>query len=100
MRDWLTERLIRDHPGLSASHPSGTSLAAALVAADRILPVLDGFDEIADGLHRDALAGLNAIAGPLLLTSRPQEYATAIDAANAVLAGAATVELDDLTSMI
>ncbi|HEY3607100.1 MAG TPA: TIR domain-containing protein, partial [Pseudonocardiaceae bacterium] len=47
---WLTSQLVRDHPGLAATGPDGSTLAAALVDADRILPVLDGFDEIAVGL--------------------------------------------------
>lgn len=96
LRDWLTDQLLRDHPGLAAPGPTGSSLAAALVEVGRILPVLDGFDEIADGLHRAALEALNATRMPLLLTSRPDEYATAVEAAD-VLTAAAGIELDDLT---
>jgi hypothetical protein len=96
LRDWLTEQLIRDHPGLAASGPGGASLARLLVDARRILPVLDGFDEIAVGLHGSALHALNATPTPLLLTSRPQEYAAAV-AATDVLTAAAGVELAELT---
>ncbi|MFF4225066.1 NACHT domain-containing protein [Streptomyces abikoensis] len=96
-RDWLTAQLIRDHPGLAGTAaPGGPSLAAALVEAGRVLPVLDGFDEIAGGLHRPALEALNATTLPLLLTSRPAEYATAV-AETDVLTSAAAVELTDLT---
>ncbi|MCC3774883.1 NACHT domain-containing protein [Streptomyces sp. UNOB3_S3] len=95
-RDWLTAQLIRDHPGLAGPVPGGPSLAAALVEAGRVLPVLDGFDEIAGGLHRPALEALNATTLPLLLTSRPAEYATAV-AETDVLTSAAAVELTDLT---
>ncbi|GAB1511582.1 helix-turn-helix domain-containing protein [Actinophytocola sp. KF-1] len=96
LRDWLTEQLLRDHPGLSAPGPDGSTLAAALVATDRILPVLDGFDEIAGGLHRAALEALNGTTLPLLLTSRPEEYAAAV-AGTDVLTAAAGVRLTDLT---
>ncbi|MBP5928940.1 NACHT domain-containing protein [Streptomyces sp. LBUM 1479] len=96
LRDWLTDQLLRDHPGLAAPGPTGSSLAAALVEAGRILPVLDGFDEIADRLRCAALEALNATRMPLLLTSRPDEYATAVAAAD-VLTAAAGIELDDLT---
>ncbi|MGW0708318.1 NACHT domain-containing protein [Streptomyces sp. NPDC002643] len=96
LRDWLTDQLLRDHRGLAAPGPTGSSLAAALVETGRILPVLDGFDEIADGLHCAALEALNATRMPLLLTSRPDEYATAVAAAD-VLTAAAGIELDDLT---
>ncbi|RKN64268.1 helix-turn-helix domain-containing protein [Streptomyces klenkii] len=95
-RDWLTVQLTRDHPGLAAPAPGGLSLAAALVETGRVLPVLDGFDEIAGGLHRPALEALNATTLPLLLTSRPAEYAAAV-AETDVLTSAAAVELADLT---
>ncbi|WXH37550.1 helix-turn-helix domain-containing protein [Streptomyces netropsis] len=95
-RDWLTRQLTRDHPGLAAPGPAGTSLAAALVESSRVLPVLDGFDEIAGGLRRPALEALNATALPLLLTSRPSEYAAAV-AETDVLTSAAAVNLTDLT---
>jgi transcriptional regulator with XRE-family HTH domain len=97
LRDWLTDQLLRDHPGLAAPGPDGSSLAAALVAADRILPVLDGFDEIARGLHRAALEALNKTTLPLLLTSRNEEYAAAV-AGTDVLTSAAGVRMTDLTA--
>ncbi|GAU65739.1 hypothetical protein SSP35_02_01060 [Streptomyces sp. NBRC 110611] len=95
-RDWLTAQLTRDHPGLAARGPGGSNLAAALVETGRVLPVLDGFDEIADGLRRPALEALNATTLPLLLTSRPSEYAAAV-AETDVLTSAAAVDLTDLT---
>ncbi|WP_328610730.1 helix-turn-helix domain-containing protein [Amycolatopsis sp. NBC_00345] len=96
LREWLTGRLVRDFPGLAAPGPGGSTLAAALVEADGILPVLDGFDEIADGLHRAALEALNTTTLPLLLTSRPAEYAAAVEGTD-VLTSAAGIELSDLT---
>ncbi|MFI7672988.1 helix-turn-helix domain-containing protein [Actinophytocola sp. NPDC049390] len=90
-RDWLANQLVRDHPGLAAG---GENLAADLVAAGHVLPVLDGFDELATGLHRTALDALNATTMPMVLTSRPGEYArVAADA----LTAAAAVRLVDLT---
>ncbi|MFJ8533156.1 NACHT domain-containing protein [Streptomyces sp. NPDC093591] len=96
LRDWLTARLTRDHPGYAAQGPDGQSLASALVESGRILPVLDGFDEMAAGLRRPALEALNATTLPLLLTSRPAEYAAAV-AETDVLTAAAAIELTDLT---
>jgi transcriptional regulator with XRE-family HTH domain len=96
LRDWLAEQLVRDHPGLAAPGPGRTNLATALVDAQRVLPVLDGFDEIADGLHRSALSALNATTLPLLMTSRGDEYRAAVDATD-VLTAAGAVELADLT---
>jgi transcriptional regulator with XRE-family HTH domain len=95
-RDWLAGQLVRDHPGLAAStHHGGSNLATLLVEAGRILPVLDGFDELAKGLHRAALDELNATTLPLLLTSRPGEYRSVAGADP--LTAAAAVRLTDLT---
>ncbi|TWV41860.1 helix-turn-helix domain-containing protein [Streptomyces misionensis] len=96
LRDWLTERLTSDHPGTAAPGPGRVSLASALVDSGRVLPVLDGFDEMADGLRRPALEALNATTLPLLLTSRPAEYAAAVEETD-VLTSAAPIELTDLT---
>jgi transcriptional regulator with XRE-family HTH domain len=96
LRDWLIGQLVRDHPGLAAPGPGGTTVAAALVEAGRIVPVLDGFDEIADGLHRPALEALNATTLPLVLTSRQDQYAAAV-AHTDVLTSAAAIELTDLS---
>ncbi|MFI8961883.1 helix-turn-helix domain-containing protein [Streptomyces sp. NPDC053493] len=97
LRDWLIGRLLRDHPHLARRGPGGATLAAALVDADLILPVLDGFDEIAEGLRRAALDALNATSTPLVLTSRRDEYAEAVRAARAPLVWAGGIELTDLT---
>lgn len=96
LRDWLTEQLLRDYPGTAARGLGRASLAAELVNSGRVLPVLDGFDEIADGLRRPALEALNATTLPLLLTSRPTEYAAAVNETD-VLTSAALIELTDLT---
>ncbi|ROP34847.1 hypothetical protein [Saccharothrix texasensis] len=69
--DWLIDRLVRDYAGLDATGPDGKSLAAALVEAGRVPPVLDGFDEIADGLHHAALDELNATATPWCSPAEP-----------------------------
>ena len=97
LREWLTGQLVRDYPGLAATGSDGSTLAAALVEGDRILPVLDGFDEIADGLHRSALEALNNYSSPLVLTSRRAEYADAVGGTD-VLTAAAAIELVDLTT--
>ncbi|MET7402816.1 helix-turn-helix domain-containing protein [Dactylosporangium sp. NPDC005572] len=95
LRDWLTGQLLRDYPHLVQSTRGGSTLAAALVDANRILPVLDGFDEIAGGLYGPALEQLNATSLQWLLTSRPKEYDEAV-AATGVVTRAAGVQLLDL----
>jgi transcriptional regulator with XRE-family HTH domain len=94
-RNWLASQLLRDYPGLAATGHDKSNLATTLVEADRILPVLDGFDELPKCLHRAALDALNATPMPLLLTSRRGEYA---DVAGAdPLTAAAAIWLEDLT---
>ena len=95
LREWLAGQLERDHPGLAADGPGNVTLAAALVDRDRILPVLDGFDEIAENLRPSALDKLSNTASSrmrLLLTSRRDQYEE-----TGVLAAAAAVELTDLS---
>ncbi|MET9597580.1 helix-turn-helix domain-containing protein [Streptomyces sp. NPDC006459] len=94
LRDWLIARLLRDHPNLDASAPGGSTLAAALVDAGWILPVLDGFDEMAPGLLGVALRELNTSALPLFLTSRTEQFAEAVGVE--VLRRTAGIELLDL----
>lgn len=94
-RDWLASQLVRDHPGLGTTTRGGSNLASQLIDAGRILPVLDGFDELASGLHRAALDALNATTLPLLLTSRPGEY-RGVAGTNALTAAAA-IRLTDLS---
>ncbi|MGB3444682.1 MAG: TIR domain-containing protein [Actinophytocola sp.] len=95
LREWLVDRLLRDHPGLAAPGPGGSTLATALVGADRILPVLDGFDEIAEGLRGTALRALGDAGLPFLMTSRTKEFVTAVERGD-VLSAAAVVEVTDL----
>ncbi|WP_407835243.1 helix-turn-helix domain-containing protein [Streptomyces sp. DSM 116496] len=96
LRAWMTERLLRDHPHLAA-RAAGTSMAGALIEADLVLPVLDGFDEMAEGLRARALERLNEFSSPLLLTSRREEFAEAVDTAGTPLIWATVIELADLT---
>src|SRR5262249_58195992 len=90
LRTWLAERLARDYPGLQRW---GLDQATSLVEAGLVLPILDGFDEIAKQRRPGAVAALNTVARPLVVTSRVDEYAAAV-AATGVLAGAPVVRLD------
>jgi serine/threonine protein kinase len=96
LHDWMRRQLVRDYNTLEAAAPDGGTLAAALVDNCFILPVLDGFDEIAPGLQGAALAALNNYTGSLLLTSRTAEYARAVRE-NDLLASAACIELTRLS---
>lgn len=98
LRDWLVHHLLRDYPelGVQAPAPSTSTLAAALLAAGWILPVLDGFDEIADRLQGAALNEFNASTLPFVVASRTGQFERAVGQARA-LHRATAIELDDLT---
>ncbi|MEW1912964.1 helix-turn-helix transcriptional regulator [Kitasatospora sp. NPDC085895] len=96
LRDWLIARLLRDYPHLARRVASGKTLAADLLDDDLVLPILDGFDELAEGLRAPALEALNLSRLPLVLTSRHAEFTAAVRTAHAPLAAAVVLELRDL----
>ncbi|WP_210783140.1 NACHT domain-containing NTPase [Micromonospora sp. H61] len=101
--DWIAERVAADTPSLARAvqAPDGTwrTLARDLVADGRIMPILDGLDEIAPAQHSAALAAIAASAGAgqkYVITSRTEPYEAAVKAAGS-LAHAAVVELQPLS---
>ncbi|HEV2778725.1 MAG TPA: NACHT domain-containing protein [Actinophytocola sp.] len=99
LRAWLVDQLIATYPILAERDSSGATVADQLLTTGRVLPVLDGFDEISEGLRVDAINAINLGLRPgdrLLLTSRPDEYAAAVRSGD-VLTAAAVVRLEDLT---
>jgi hypothetical protein len=100
LRDWLAGQLMNNYPVLAERDGTGVTVAEQLLVTGRVMPVLDGFDEISEGLRADAIVGINAglrTGDRLLLTSRPEEYAAAV-AAGDVLTAAAVVSLKNLTA--
>jgi hypothetical protein len=101
LRDWLAVRLRTDYPFLATRVRTGaglSDLAALLVKEDRILPILDGFDEIAEVWRAAALTvlGEQEYRCPLVLTSRPAEYWAAAAEYRQPLVDAETICLRDL----
>ncbi|MHB9759147.1 NACHT domain-containing protein [Streptomyces sp. BYX5S] len=93
---WLSSRLTRDTTGMDAVTADGKPAATALVEQAMIVPVLDGFDEIAEDLRLLAIQQLNLYEGPLVLTSRTGPYAEASRGTRG-LQRAAAIELTALT---
>ncbi|MGW7520833.1 NACHT domain-containing protein [Streptomyces sp. NPDC054796] len=94
---WAAERLCAEHPV-----PLPTPEAALdLIASGRVLPVLDGFDELPLATQPEALRQLRASLtehARCVLTSRTAEYTRAVDGAALPLPGAVAVELCPLTT--
>jgi hypothetical protein len=72
--DWLAQQLAEDHAWLAVTH------ARALIAGGKVLPILDGLDEMPVELQPVAIARLNEhrVYRPLVVTSRPEEYWKAV----------------------
>jgi hypothetical protein len=103
--DWLAEQLRRSHPALRAparavapGADQKADLAQALLIAGRIVPLLDGFDELPTALHAVALDSLNRslpAKRSLVVASRTATYHAAVaqPAAKVRLNGAAGIQL-------
>ena len=95
LREWLADRLAADYRPLAAPVDGRRTLARALLDAGLVLPVLDGFDELARLSYGEAVRRVNEGLDddlPLLLTSRSEAWAAAV-AEGDVLTAAEVVEL-------
>ncbi|WP_211265713.1 NACHT domain-containing protein [Actinacidiphila oryziradicis] len=110
LKTWLAEQLRRTHPGLRTPAPTPVTttagapgdLAQALLDAGRILPLLDGLDELPPAWHATALDALNRALPakqPLVLASRAAPYRAALTCSDTTvrLNGAAAIQLLPLT---
>ncbi|MEU6656878.1 NACHT domain-containing protein [Streptomyces sp. NPDC046900] len=90
LQEWMTASLTATYPG--------ATWGRELLTAGRILPVLDGLDEIPAPMQAHAIQRLNAeldADAPVLLTCRTQEYADVVEHGD-VFTAAAVVELQPL----
>ena len=104
LHTWLERRLTLDYPGLTTPVPggTGTSRARAFLNRGLILAVLDGLDEIADGMRARAIVRINDALRPgqrLVVTARTGDYhgaVTPFDGPGVRLAGATGISLRPL----
>lgn len=93
--DWLAAHLGRDYAG-SDGVPALHSTAVRRLLQGRIIPLLDGLDELPAGLHSAAIHEINASAGidrPMVVTCRSREFEEAHWEAAPLLPRARVVEL-------
>jgi hypothetical protein len=93
---WLARRLSAEYSFLGDVPTYGPDAALRLVTDDRVIPVLDGLDEMPAELHPTAIDHLDRAAGdrPLVLTCRWDEYRAAVDRAGHLMSKAAVIRLD------
>jgi hypothetical protein len=98
LSEWLRARLIEEHPELTRTR-FGDDAPGELVAQGRILPILDGFDELPPELHETARARLvteAATGRPFVVTMRADAYRRTVRARGQAFGRAAVVQLRPL----
>ncbi|WP_414167383.1 NACHT domain-containing protein [Streptoverticillium reticulum] len=93
-RSWLRRRLTVDYPAIADAETYGASAIEDLLTEHRLIPVLDGLDELPERSRAAALTSLNGTLPshtPLVLTCRTDDYVRAV-AESSVLTGAAVLE--------
>ena len=100
LETWLARRLVEEYPTLTDPRRDEPDLLARLVQTRRILPILDGLDEIPHRHRVAAIAALNTVlpGGRLVLTCRVDAYAEAVTAGGTPLDDAAVIELEPITA--
>lgn len=95
LHTWVARRLVEDYPALANVDVFGHDTARRLVTQGRVLPIVDGLDEMPTVLHTVALEALDRIAPAhaLVVTCRSIEYEAAVTHGGVVLSTAAVVEL-------
>ena len=100
LESWLTQAIARQYPLVTDAARFGPGAVTRLLRAGRILPILDGLDEVPDGARGRAVTGLNnylTVLHPVVLTCRSTEYQQVIGQVGSPLARAAVVELAEVS---
>lgn len=95
MRKWIVRQIMQNGPGLADRRKFRAGTAAALFKAGRVVPVLDGLDELPQRLRARAVKQIDAMIPYghwLVLTCRGEEYEDTCRAGSH-LTRAAVVEL-------
>ena len=92
---WTVRRIREDYLGLANADLYGNDAPQRLLSEGKIIPVLDGLDEIPRELRAESISGMVQAFGrdqPFIITCRIEEYEDAV-AAGDVLGSAAVVEI-------
>jgi len=91
---WLTRRILEDY-WLMAPTSEGRANITELISDGRIVPVLDGIDEMPDAARRDVLISINQMhaALPIVLTCRTEAFEEVIQQGGTALAEASVIDI-------
>lgn len=95
LRDWIADRMRRDYPELHRLKLDD-DVCVQLVRRGRVVPVLDGLDELPVAGRTAVIAQVNRSPDQFILTSRTEEFTTAVRDARAVLTSALVLEPEPL----
>ena len=101
VRSWIARTLADRYPSLRDAQAYGPDAPGDLVARRKVLPVIDGLDDL-EPLPRAALLGaLQRALGrdqPLVVTCRPEEYHQAVAEIGRAPQDMAVIELQPVTA--
>jgi hypothetical protein len=96
VKSWLERTLTARFPALRDTRAYGANAINDLIARHRVLPVVDGLDDLAPearGRLLDALSRAFGRSQPLIVTCRTEEYHETVAISGHVLPDAALIEL-------
>ncbi|MEV0380432.1 helix-turn-helix domain-containing protein [Nonomuraea sp. NPDC050643] len=99
---WLQRRLRHEFPCLADAKLFGAHAARDLVRAGRVLPLLDGLDELPPGHRTRAIERINRSLGPsdsLIVTCRTKEYTETLLPTRKGIAGAGLIYPESVNSL-
>jgi hypothetical protein len=79
LESWLLHRLTTEYVGFGNTAQFGETAAREIIVDRRIMPILDGLDELPEGHRQAAAHALRRLSDDFsfVVTSRPAEYGTA-----------------------
>ncbi|MFC8275763.1 NACHT domain-containing protein [Streptomyces sp. NPDC057271] len=101
LKEFLVRRLREEHPFLRPKGRAEAGPAERLLAGGRLLPVLDGLDELAPLSQAEALRQIDrhvAAQLPIVLTCRSGAYERLVARSGTVLSRSAVVELEPVAT--
>ncbi|WP_158244958.1 NACHT domain-containing protein [Verrucosispora sp. ts21] len=100
MTGWIEATLLSVLPELAARpvRAIGIDTVAGMIARSGVIPIVDGLDELPEGIRAEVIESINRHGSdqPLVLTSRPEEFAEAVSAAGRPLSRSAMLTLRPL----
>ncbi|WP_436531880.1 hypothetical protein [Actinoplanes sp. HUAS TT8] len=94
--EFIVRRLAEDFAAVLAGHGEPVTLARRLLGGRRLLPILDGLDELPDDQHGEALDALDRFGAeerPFVVTCRGLDYDRAVRRRQMILSRAAVIEI-------